>query len=178
MLAIPINSSIGCGDGEFGGWGGYWDFYTPDPGSDVTDQLVVQEGWSRQPLKPSEPSSAAIVSAPLESSLAKAKSQKKPSASRAVGVAPSSARAKVQFTKVKTLTISGPWGAEVSIERSLDGINWEIAEVLFIDDEDSILWTETRCEGEPASTTSTVAPATCGTSTTTMTASVASEASA
>ncbi len=58
-----------------------------------------------------------------------------------------SARTKAQFTLVKTLTIAGPWGAEVSIERSLDGVNWEIAEVLFIDDEDSILWMDTRCEG-------------------------------
>ena len=143
LLAVSINSSVGCG-----GYGGFGrGVFIPDPGSDVTDQLVVQEGWSRQPLKPSEATSAPLGSEAVESALAKAKSQKQSGASRAAGVEPRSARTKAQFTKVKTLTIAGPWGAEVSIERSLDGVDWEIAEVLFIDDEDSILWTETRCEG-------------------------------
>ncbi len=39
LLAISISPSVGCGDEGFGRG-----FFIPDPGSDVTDQLVVQEG--------------------------------------------------------------------------------------------------------------------------------------
>ena len=146
LLIIPINTSIGCGEGE---WGGWYDDWFWEPGIDVTDELVVDEGWSLKALPAVQAQSVEDSSVPIKSTNFKGNSRDSVrSNKRSIGGTLQLAAPTYEYTQVKTLTISGPWGTEVSIDRSLNGVDWEVADVIFIDDEDSVLWTEILCNDD------------------------------
>lgn len=132
-LALPTHSSVACGGhGGYGGgmfsFSGWWE--DVEVLSDVTDQLVVRESWVRKALPAPKPVTAKV------------------SANMSTTAKPAPVKpAPIQYANVRVLTLSGPEGAEVTIERSFKGGAWELADVFTLSGS-SAVWKEPRCNAK------------------------------
>ena len=148
IVAAPFQTSPGCGGPE-------WGWFEPDPGENMTAQLVVDHGWARVPVRdPDDPNSTGYAYTDSKGKTMSAKavtrssagSYLEPNSSKSRSVSRRLSQESDQdWARVRSLQISGPVGTEVTVERSKNGLDWEFVDFIFLEDDKTIRWNAAPC---------------------------------